>query len=72
MISIRGGADTRKRKGVSHDTFRGAAHGLAKDWCAYYCHQDTKSYSMRKYGEEIVSVLALEWCRKLQFYYDLC
>ena len=69
---ILGGKWTRMHKGRAYDAIVGlAAKGGPHDWCRRYGLNVEASFSLQKYGEEAASTLALQWCKVMQFFYDL-
>ena len=70
--SLLGGLWTSHFKGVPVDRVLVRAVGPdAKAWCFLYGLKKSKSWSINKYGEEPVSIIALEWCARMQYYYNL-
>lgn len=69
---LRGGAWTAVHKGLAFDCCAATAKkGLPSQWCRKYGMNQIASYSFSVYGEVTASTLAAEWCRRMQFYYDL-
>ena len=69
-ISLLGGAWTQQHKGVPCDAVKAYASGnAAKAWCSRYALPKDATFALRKYGEEQAHSLALEWCRKLEYFY---
>ena len=48
-----------------------ASKGDATSWCRKYKFPPKVSFSVKLYTEPVASALAVEWCRRLQFFYDL-
>ena len=48
-----------------------AAKGDATAWCRRYQLNAYTSFSVKLYGEEVATALAVEWCRRMQHFYDL-
>lgn len=42
----------------------------AKDWCHRYGLQDSATFAFALYDDALASTLALEWCRRMQWYFD--
>ena len=67
-----GGAWTRMHKGKAYDAVIGIARGgLARRWCAKYKLNMEASFSIARYSEEKAHSLAMEWSRRMQFFFDL-
>ena len=45
--------------------------GAAADWVAKYNLPSMASFSTSRYEQEGASALALEWCRHLQYFYNI-
>ena len=48
-----------------------ASKGAATSWCRKYKFPPKVSFSVKLYTEQVAMALAVEWCRRLQFFYDL-
>ena len=48
-----------------------AAKGDATAWCRRYQLNAYTSFSAKLYGEEVARALAVEWCRRMQHFFDL-
>ena len=48
-----------------------AQAGPARTWCQRYGVNVMASFSFSRYGEKSCRTLALEWCRRLQFFFDI-
>lgn len=69
---IRGGAWTKANKGRDADCVEGQAKGQrAKAWCAREGLTKSASFAFRLYSEKTAGILVREWCRRMQFWYDL-
>ena len=72
VTHIRGGTWTAKHRGVTADCVVAQATGrLAMEWCRKYGLNRMASFSFAKYGESTANHMALQWCRRLQHYFDL-
>ena len=70
--SISGGAWSMASKGLAADSVKAAASGsVAKDWCKRYGLPQATTFSYRKYTEKVATALALHWCQRLQYFFDL-
>ena len=71
-ISLLGGAWTQQHKGVACDAVKAYASGkAAKAWCATYALPKDATFAIRKYGEHEAHALALEWCRRLEYFHSI-
>ena len=71
VANVRGGKWTIERKGVPFDFVRGYARtDDAMAWADRYLGKKSSNYSVRLYGEEICNVLALEWARRCQGFFE--
>ena len=71
-LTLRGGAWTQAHHGTEADAVAGqAARGAPADWCRTYGLPKMASFSIRRYGEQIATRLAEEWCARLQYFFDL-
>lgn len=69
---ILGSRWTRINKGKSCDAVIGiASGGAAREWCRLYGLNVEASFAIGKYGEGDATMMALEWCRRRQHFYDL-
>ena len=48
-----------------------AKKGAAADWAKKYNLPNMASFSTSKYEQEGANLLALEWCRRLQYFYNI-
>ena len=72
LTRILGGAWTKKHKSVSSDAIAGFAKGsVPKAWAVEYGLDHMNSFAFRKYGKEAASALALEWCSRMQYFFDI-
>ena len=72
ITSIRGGGWTKVNRKVAFDCIRGyASNKPAKEFCRRYGLGDNRSWAFARYSEEIAGVLASEWCKRLQYFFDL-
>jgi hypothetical protein len=71
-VHIRGGKWTAANRGVPFDCVRAQpAPGTPRDWCVMYGMPNSASFSYSKYGEGPASVLALQWCARMQYLFDI-
>jgi hypothetical protein len=69
---LRGGPWTQANMGKAVDRCAATAkQGLPSQWCAQYGLNKIASFSFSVYGEQGAAQLSSEWCRRMQFYYDL-
>jgi hypothetical protein len=69
---ITGGAWSVKHKGTAADRVQALARaGCHKDWCKQYSLNMMASWSFQLYGAAAANAMAVEWCRKLQYYFDI-
>ena len=70
--SCRGSDWTWEKKGVAMDVQGARARGkLAVGFCQLYGLERSFGCSTKSYSEPHIVRLAEEWCRKMQFFYDL-
>ena len=63
---------TLEHVGDVSDVVRGkAVSDEAIAWCGLYSLQKTVSYSIQRYEMERCAILALAYCHRLQFFYDI-
>lgn len=69
---ILGSKWTRIHKRVAADATVGlASRGAPQQWARQYGLNIEASFAYSKYGEEEAGILALEWCKLMQHFYDL-
>jgi hypothetical protein len=69
---VRDWAWTQAQAGKAYFCIAGqAAKGDPAGWCRKYQLSPQISFSARVYGQKVATALAVEWCRRLQFFYDL-
>ena len=69
---IRGGGWTTANRGKAFDCIVAKAKpGLATSFCARYQLNKMASFSFSLYGEAIAGAMALEWCRRMQWFFDI-
>jgi hypothetical protein len=72
-VIIRGGAWTAKHKGVAADSVAGIARGgVGTTWCKMFKYPQMNSFAFSKFGEANANQLAREFCRRGQFFLNLC
>lgn len=67
---LTGGAWAKANLGVEIDGVRASARGMAMGFCSDFGLTKSASHSFKVYGERLANVLALEWCCKMQFFFD--
>ena len=71
MTQIRGGRWTKANLGTAADCVAGSAvKGALAAFCLQYSLARMTSYSFAKYGEPAALLMAKEWCRRMEFYYQ--
>lgn len=69
---LKGGQWTARHKGKAFDTLVGQAkRGHVTRWCNMHQLKKVVSFSLALYGEGPATAMALEWCRRMQHFYDL-
>ena len=72
VTRIRGGKWTMQAKGVPYDSIVGQAlAGLPTSWCREYQLNVVASFSYAKFGDQAASALAVEWCRRMQHFFNI-
>jgi len=72
QVKVLGGKWTLEHKSTAFDAIAAMARkGLPFAWCRAYNLNVEASFSIRKHGEEAARVLAVEWCKRMQFFYDI-
>ena len=63
---------THMHAGVPYDSFRGQAHnGDPKAFCVFYKLPKSATFAISQHTEFLAQEMAVEWCSKLQYFYDL-
>ena len=71
-VVLLGGPSLKKKTGAEFDAWKGIARGDAlENWCKVYGMQAGARFNVATYGEGGGHQFASEWCRKMQFFYDL-
>ena len=71
-VTLRGGQWTAEHRGCVTDAVAAqASSDLAKKWVAAYQENQMASFSSLRYTQEIATLLAVEWCRRHQYYLNL-
>ena len=71
-VRVRGGKYTAEKKNVAVDAIVGDARtAQARAWGQRYAMGKMVSFSTILYGEAAAHAMALEWCRRCQFFYNL-
>jgi hypothetical protein len=69
---IRGGPWTAIHKGKAFDRCAATAKpGGPSQWCVQHAMNKQAHFSFNLYGEVVASSLAAEWCKRMQFFYNL-
>jgi len=69
---LKGGKWCAEQKGKAFDIAVGQAkRGMPLSWCKSHKMNSLASFSLSKYGEGPASTLAVEWCRRMQHFFDL-
>ena len=71
-VYLRGGAETVARKSRVLDEFRGLPRlQECRVWSRRYGLQQTYGASVARYGEQVASLMATEWCHRMQYFWQL-
>ena len=70
-VTALGGHWTLTHRGTHIDNVQGYGVKEVQDWMATYNIQKTARFSVAVYGAWGSKVLALSWCQKLQFFYNM-
>ena len=71
-VWIRGGAWTAKHRGMAYDNVMASPKpGLPIQWAVRYKVGQSAAFSIPLYGEHSGHMMAMEWCRRLQHFYDI-
>ena len=72
-VAVQGGALSVKKHGRACDSFKGRVRfgSAASEWCDKYLGFQTAQYDAQMYGDQNASVLAREWCRRLQYFWNV-
>ena len=69
---LRGGPWTQNVLGMATDRCTAQAKsGTPSRWCQMYGLNKIASFSFSVYGEVAAAMLSAEWCKRMQFYFDL-
>ena len=69
---IKGGSWKQQHRGSGTDsTMARACSEVSTAWCKLYGLQKSTSFSHKKFGEEAAACLALAWCHRMQFFYNI-
>lgn len=69
---LRGGPWTQSHLGMATDRCSAQAKsGTPSRWCEMYGLNKIASFSFSVYGEVGAAILSAEWCKRMQFYYDI-
>ena len=72
QTSLRGGVWTKRQKDVVADAVAAAATSPdARNWLLRLDGQRMASFSILKFGDHAANLMATEWCKRRQFYYNL-
>jgi hypothetical protein len=65
-----GGAWTALHSGVAFDNVKGYPSGKAATlWLQSYFGVRQITFALKKFGDEIAAFLALQWCRRMEYFY---
>ena len=72
-VRVLGGAWCKAHSGLSYDAFQGyvLASSPAAAWAGRYKIRKTSRYGVTVFGDGLASLLAHEWCRRCQHFYDV-
>ena len=69
---IRGGAHVRETSGVPYDCIISRpCSEVARSWVQGYFATKTAAFAYKRYGEQAAHMLAIGWCHKMQYLFDL-
>jgi len=72
VTAVKGGTWTQRHLGVAVERVTADARkGAPSQFCQTYGFNQGVSFTLSRYGDLNCSVLALEWCRRMQFWFDL-
>ena len=70
--SLLGGAWTQQHRQKPYDAVRSSARTQAsKDWCGKYGLNLSSRYELDVFGDRLCAVFTTEWCRRMQYLFDL-
>jgi len=70
-MELRGGQSTFAKKGVVADCCAAKAKGPAKEWARRFGLNQMVSLAFARHTEDSAARLCLEWCRRMQHFYNL-
>ena len=72
LTRILGGKWTVTHKRVACDAIVGYARGKEpRAWATRFCLDRVNSFAFKKYTQLAASAMALEWCSRMQHYYEI-
>jgi hypothetical protein len=72
VTEVRDWAWSQAQQGKKYYCVAGqAAKGDPSAWCRKYRLSSQASFSAKLYGEAVATALSVEWCRRMQFWYDM-
>ena len=72
LTRILGGAWTKKHKHVSCDAIAAFAKGnVPRAWASQYGLDKMNSFAFRSYTPQAAGSLALEWCNRMQYFFNI-
>jgi hypothetical protein len=72
VTAVKGGAWTQRHLGIAVERVTADARkGAPSHFCQIYGFNQGMSFTLKRYGDLNCSALALEWCRRMQFWFDL-
>ena len=71
-VSLLHGESTRRLTGKEADAFQGSARGsVAIKWCERHGLNQSSRYGLTEWKSDGSSKMALEWCRKMQHFFNI-
>ena len=72
VTAVKREAWTQRRLGIAVERVTADARkGAPSQFCQTYGFNQGMSFTLKWYGDRNCSALALEWCRRMQFWFDL-
>jgi hypothetical protein len=69
---IRGGKWVQTHAGTAYDCIIGRpCSEPAREWVQMYFQNKTAAFAYKRYGEEAANMLALGWCHRMQYFFNL-
>ena len=71
-VSLLHGESTRRLTGKEADAFQGSARGsVAIKWCERHGLNQSSRYGLTEWKSDGSAKMALEWCRKMQHFFNI-